>query len=287
MPLLTRAASRLVEDVEHPLHAEWIAFCVTQTPISMMPSPFRRSRHTFGGIPWWQWPREIRQRDTAALEELCTTLASEIACGKAIAFLFERQWAAIRAEAESRGIHVFGDLPIYVSHDSADVWANQSFFAVDEDGAAEWVAGVPPDLFSETGQLWGNPLYDWSKLKADGYRWWIDRIERALEWTPMIRLDHFRGFSAYYAIEGTADTAMGGTWIDGPGCQLFNALDRALGVQSYIAEDLGEIDDAVHELRRDSGMICMRILQFGLTDAHSISPSSRLSVGCGRLYWNA
>jgi 4-alpha-glucanotransferase len=183
-----------------------------------------------------------------------------------IAFLFEVQWLALLEHAAEHDVTLFGDVPIYVAHDSADVWAHRSIFDLTPDGLSREVAGVPPDAFSETGQLWRNPLYDWKALRTSGYAWWIRRVQRALDWTPMLRFDHFRGFVEYYAIPADAEDAVRGVWRTGPGGALFEALDEALGLRGLVAEDLGIVGDDVHRLRAHTRMLGMRVLQFGLAE---------------------
>jgi len=216
--------------------------------------------------PWTDWPEAYRDRDPEAMAQVRRDEKERLDIDAVIAFFFEHQWTEVRAAAESRGISIFGDLPIYVAHDSADVWAHRSLFELTASGERVEVAAVPPDAFSATGQLWGNPLYDWPVMAADNYAWWVRRIQRALEWTPLLRLDHFRGFSEYYSVDGTATIATEGRWRPGPGLLLFNALDRALGVGPFIAEDLGLIGPKVHQLRDESGMLGMRVLQFGVAE---------------------
>ena len=187
----------------------------------------------------------------------------EIALHRYTQFLFYRQWGALRKEARKRGISIIGDLAIFVAHDSADVWANQRYFKLDRRGEPLVVAGVPPDYFSPTGQRWGNPIYRWDALAADGYAWWIARARHALEQADIVRLDHFRGFEACWEIPGDKPTAEGGRWMEGPGVALFEAIQHALGETPFIAEDLGVITPAVDALRERFGFPGMRVMQFG------------------------
>ena len=185
-------------------------------------------------------------------------------------FLFFRQWGDLKRHANQHGIKLIGDLPIFVSSDSADVWANPEFFWLDEHRQPTVVAGVPPDYFSVTGQLWGNPLYNWEVLKQSGYRWWLDRLVASLEQVDTVRLDHFRGFEAYWEVPASEATAINGRWVAGPGADFFEAASRHLGRLPLIAEDLGLITPPVNALRRQFGMPGMRILQFafgGATEA--------------------
>jgi 4-alpha-glucanotransferase len=177
-------------------------------------------------------------------------------------FLFDRQWGELRRYANGRGIYLVGDVPIFVAHDSADVWAHQEIFELDEAGNPGVVSGVPPDYFSETGQRWGNPLYRWEVLEADGYRWWIGRFRRTLAMVDVARIDHFRGFESYWEVPAEKETALEGRWMTGPGARLFDAVRRELGPLPLIAEDLGIITPEVEALRDELGFPGMRVLQF-------------------------
>ena len=216
-----------------------------------------------GGKPWWQWERTIIRRDVRAMTRARTNLASDIAFWKYAQFLFFRQWENVREAARAHGIRIMGDVPIYVAADSADVWGNQDLFQLDEQRNPTVVAGVPPDYFSKTGQRWGNPLYRWDAMRESGFRWWIARVRTNLRFADVIRLDHFRGFAAYWEIPATEETAVHGRWMPGPGVALFDALREALGDLPLIAEDLGFITEDVHDLRNAIGVPGMKILQFG------------------------
>ncbi len=221
-------------------------------------------------VSWTEWPREIIERKPAALEAARRELAGEIDFRVYRQWLFFSQWDRVRREAGRRGIQIVGDVPIYVAFGSADVWANRRYFTVDEEGRRETVAGVPPDYFSATGQLWGNPLYRWDVLAADGYRWWIDRLRHNFRFADIVRIDHFRGFSAYWEVKASEPTAMNGRWVPGPGMALFSVLGRALGERPVIAEDLGTIDDDVKALLAATGCPGMRVLQFAFGDEDSL-----------------
>jgi 4-alpha-glucanotransferase len=186
-----------------------------------------------------------------------------------VQFLFFRQWERVRRAARERGVSVVGDIPIYVAHDSADVWARQGLFQLDAAGRPTAIAGVPPDYFSATGQLWGNPLYRWDVLKDEGYAWWIARIRACLAACDLLRIDHFRAFSAYWSVPATEKTALGGSWVPGPGRGLFDAARAALGPLPILAEDLGDIDDDVRELLAALSFPGMKILQFGFYGSDS------------------
>jgi len=217
------------------------------------------------GAPWWMWHSAIAMREPGALERVRTELDAEIRFHKFAQWLFFSQWAGVREAARARDITIMGDVPIYVAGDSADVWANRELFQLDDHGRPTVVSGVPPDYFSETGQRWGNPLYRWDVLHETGYRWWISRIRANLRFADLIRLDHFRGFAAYWEIPEHEPTAMHGRWVPGPGIALFDAIRTALGGLPLVAEDLGFITPEVHELRRAIDIPGMKILQFGFS----------------------
>lgn len=208
------------------------------------------------------WPRELASCNRAAVSKWDSEHTQNIEEIKAVQFFFAEQWTSLKKYVNSLGIDVIGDIPIFVAPDSADVWANQQFFQLDEHGVPENVAGVPPDYFSATGQLWGNPLYDWDAMKADNYSWWIARIRRVLQLVDCVRIDHFRGFEAYWSIPYGEPTAVNGKWIKGPGIDLFDAIKKSLGDIPVIAEDLGVITDEVRALRDGCGFPGMKVLQF-------------------------
>ncbi|NCB92733.1 MAG: 4-alpha-glucanotransferase [Clostridia bacterium] len=214
------------------------------------------------GALWTSWEEELRTQDPAAMKKMKEKLKDEIQFYRFIQFEFDKQWKKIKKYANKNGITIIGDLPIYVSLDSSDAWANPKLFQMDEKCRPTAVAGCPPDAFSETGQLWGNPLYDWKYHKTTGYRWWIRRMKRSLELYDTVRIDHFRGFSDYYSIPAEDDTAMNGHWEPGPGMDLFKALEAAISEMDVIAEDLGALDERVFELLEDSGYPGMKVLQF-------------------------
>lgn len=212
------------------------------------------------------WPRDVRTRQPEALKRLHTELADEIAFRKYIQYLFLKQWQQLKAYANERTISIIGDAPIFVSYDSSDVWANPDLYFLDGEGKPTAVAGVPPDFFSATGQLWGNPLYRWDKMAAQGYAWWIRRIKHTLATVDILRLDHFRGFEAYWEVPATEETAINGVWKPGPGVPFFEAVDKALGDLPIIAEDLGVITPEVEHLRDKFNMPGMKILHFAFGD---------------------
>lgn len=215
--------------------------------------------------PWWEWPEPLRDRDSAALRQVQESHAAAIEQARFEQFLFFRQWQALKAYANERNILLFGDIPIFVAADSADVWANRENFLIDETGRPQVVAGVPPDYFSETGQLWGNPHYDWAHLQANGFQWWIERLRTQEQLFDMVRVDHFRGFEAYWEIEYGAETAIDGRWVKAPGQALFETLSAAIELP-LIAEDLGIITEEVTALREHFSIPGMKILQFAFGD---------------------
>ncbi len=223
---------------------------------------FMALKEAHGLVIWLEWPRELALREPAALERARAELREEIECHKFIQFEFERQWCDLKAHCARNDIRIMGDMPIYVALDSADVWLNRELFELQEDGRPRVVAGVPPDYFSATGQLWGNPIYCWDAHARTGYAWWIARFRRALDVLDMIRLDHFRGFEAYYEIPAGEVTAVSGAWVKGPGAALFEAVQTALGDLPIVAENLGVITPEVEALRKQFDFPGMAILQF-------------------------
>jgi 4-alpha-glucanotransferase len=245
--------------VEHDDQAYWLEDWVLYAAI--------KSR--FGGWSWTRWDRELRVRDAAALRSVARELADEISYQRFLQFAFAHQLELLRSEARARNVDLFGDLPFYTAHDSADVWSHPELFELNGDGLPARVAGVPPDYFSDTGQLWGNPVYRWQQMESDGYGWWIERIQSNLRRVAVLRLDHFRGFAAYWEVEATAKTAAEGRWVPGPGRELFDVLRRTLGDLPLVAEDLGLITEDVEELRDDLDLPGMHVLQFAFGEAES------------------
>ena len=224
---------------------------------------FMALKRHFGMKPWTQWPdADIRLRRPGAVERYTRELEADIRLFTYIQFLFFRQWEALRAYAHEKGIGIIGDLPIYVAMDSADVWADPKSFQLDENNVPHEVAGVPPDYFSADGQLWGNPLYDWEAMKADGYQWWIRRISGASRLYDILRIDHFRGLESYWAVPYGETSAKIGRWVKGPGMDLLNVLTARFPNIQFIAEDLGYLTPEVQQLLRDSGFPGMKVLQF-------------------------
>lgn len=225
-----------------------------------------------GGAFWGCWPEALQRHLPHALGAARREHAEAIAVEVFAQFLFDQQWSALRAHARSRGVELVGDLPIFVARDSSDAWARPELFLFDAAGEPQVVAGVPPDSFSEDGQLWGNPLYDWAIHARTGYGWWIERTRRALQLADVVRIDHFRGFASYWEIPVEAETAAAGRWVPGPGMALFDAIRGALGEVPVVAEDLGELTDDVPILLEASGFPGMRILQFAFYDDDPLHP---------------
>ena len=214
------------------------------------------------GQPWFEWPRSIASREPKALAKALAGLTTEVENAKIIQFLFFRQWDKLRSRAKDLGIQIIGDIPIFVAHDSADVWVRPDLFRLDPDGRPPVIAGVPPDYFNADGQRWGNPLYNWDAHAREGYAWWISRLQKTLECVDQVRIDHFRGFAGYWEVPASDDTAINGSWKPGPGAALFKAIHSKLGDLPIIAEDLGEITPDVFELRDQFHLPGMRVLQF-------------------------
>ncbi|WP_314619215.1 4-alpha-glucanotransferase [uncultured Selenomonas sp.] len=222
--------------------------------------------------PWFEWKPDLKARKSQALDAARERLADEIGCQKFWQYLFDKEWTHLHEYARKKGVRIMGDMPIFVSHDSADVWANQSLFALNEDGTARLVAGVPPDYFSATGQLWGNPQYDWKAMKKDGYSWWKRRFEKIAALVDVVRIDHFRGFESYWEVDGKAKTAINGCWRKGPGKPFFDEMEKVTKGLSIVAEDLGIITNEVEKLRDECGYPGMKILHFclNLNEMHRV-----------------
>ena len=210
---------------------------------------------------WPEWKESVAKRDPSVMVGLKKTLDDDISFNQYVQYLFFKQWRSLKEYCHQRGISVVGDMPIYAAHDSADVWANREFFHLDDTGMPLLIAGVPPDYFSATGQRWGNPIYRWDALEKTGYKWWIDRFRTNMDLVDMVRVDHFRGFEAYWEIDASEPTAVRGRWTKGPGVALFKAIEAAMGKVAVIAEDLGVITPEVDALRDRLGFPGMRVLQ--------------------------
>lgn len=260
--LLHRSFARLRTQRSRELCQDFEAFCAEQRDWLEDYALFLALKAAHHGAPWAEWPAPLRQREPDALADARRALAQEVSFHSYTQFLFFRQWDALRQAAHARGLRIIGDLAIFVAHDSSDVWAHPELFALAPDGRPTVVAGVPPDYFSRTGQRWGNPLYRWDVLASKGYAWWIERVRQTRMLVDIIRLDHFRGFEAYWEIPESEPTAERGRWVPGPGPALFRAIEAALGEVPFIAEDLGLITPEVRSLQRELGFPGMRVLQF-------------------------
>ncbi|MCK6619458.1 MAG: 4-alpha-glucanotransferase [Calditrichaceae bacterium] len=263
IPLLMRAYRRFADRADERKKEEFQAFCRRHDPLWLEDfALFMALKEHFKGGSWNTWPEPLKLRQAGVLAEMKEQLGEKILAHKFLQYQFFKQWGALRRYANEKGILILGDIPIYVTYDSAEVWATQEKFLLDKEGNPIVVAGVPPDYFSETGQLWGNPIYNWELMEKEGFRWWIDRVRVTLECVDLARIDHFRGFEAYWAVPFTEKTAVNGKWIKGPDRALFDALTRALGDIPVVAEDLGLITPEVEALRDRYGFPGMKILQF-------------------------
>lgn len=262
MPILRKAYSNFSMNGTALEKIKFETFCQNSTLWLEDYALFMALKDHFGGKPWVEWDSDIKLREEKALEYYTNHLAEKIKFQKFIQYLFFKHWKEVKSYANSNYIKVVGDIPIFVAFDSADAWSNPDIFLFDEDRKPVKVAGVPPDYFSATGQLWGNPLYDWDKLKETGFQWWIDRIKSNLVLSDIIRIDHFRGFAAYWAVPYGETTAINGEWVPAPGKELFTAIRNALGTLPIIAEDLGLITPDVIDLRDSFEFPGMKILQF-------------------------
>ena len=239
-------------------------------------SLFMALKERFDGRPWTDWPEDIRLRRPEAMERYRKELAPEIAFQQYLQFQFITQWRTVLDYAHSRGIRIIGDTPIYVAMDSADTWSHPELFQLDENNVPTAVSGCPPDGFSPTGQLWGNPLYRWEYHEATGYAWWMSRLQYCFRLYDVLRIDHFRGFDEYYSIPYGETTAANGHWEKGPGLRLFDTMKRSLGTQQVIAEDLGYVTDSVRQLVRDTGFPGMKVLEFAFDSRDTGSASDYL-----------
>ena len=263
LPLLHEAAANFLTSANGESRNRYDNFCSENDWWMEDYVLFSVLRERFKEEAWNTWPEKIARRDANTIEQLRSDLKKPLDEERFLQFAFFEQWNALRSYCAKRGIRIIGDVSIFVSYDSADVWTYPELFRLKEDLSPSVVAGVPPDAFSETGQRWGNPLYDWDALRARGYDWWIGRMRWAIETCDIVRIDHFRGFEAYWEIPADEPTAVHGHWVEGPNASLFQALRNGLGKLPFIAEDLGYITRAVHDLRKALDIPGMKILQFG------------------------
>ncbi len=258
-PVLRKAANRFLKNPPK----EFIEYRKAESSFWLEDyALFMALKDAHGGRPWTEWEEALRFHDEAAVETARAVYAEDIAFYEVLQYLFMKQWKALKQYANDKDILIIGDLPIYVSLDSVDVWSAPQQFQLDENLDPTAVAGCPPDAFSDDGQLWGNPLFDWDYMDKEGYTWWIRRIQHVTNIYDKVRIDHFRGFAGYYAIPYGEATAKNGQWLTGPGIKLFRAIENALGPQDIIAEDLGFLTEDVRTLLKDSGYPGMRVLEF-------------------------
>ncbi|MGB9738329.1 MAG: 4-alpha-glucanotransferase [Chloroflexus sp.] len=264
--LLRQSFERFRSSRGTPLHQAYTRFCLENAEWLADYALFMAIKEAQGGGSWHNWTPDLRDRKPEALARIRCDLAVKIDFHQYVQFLFFRQWQSLKEYANRQGVIIIGDTPIFVADDSVDVWAHRDLFYVDAQGMPTVVAGVPPDYFSTTGQRWGNPLYRWDKMAATGYRWWVARMRQALTLYDVLRLDHFRGFEAYWEVPASAPTAVEGRWVKGPGADLFHVLRAELGDLPIIAEDLGLITPEVEELRLAFELPGMKVLHFAFGD---------------------
>lgn len=304
LPLLFEAAGNFLDRAatDSGLAAQWAeyeAFCQDEAHWLTDYALFAELRRQFNTGAWTVWPEPLRRREAQALADFSHRYSRSLAKERVLQFAFAKQWKALREAAASREVRILGDVAIFVNMDSADVWVHPELFELDEALQPIHVAGVPPDYFSPTGQRWGNPLYRWDVIAAQGYAWWVERMKRAHALYDIIRLDHFRGFEAYWSIPADEKTAVKGEWVKAPGAELFRTLEQALGSLPIVAEDLGLITPEVDALRTSFGMPGMKVMQFGFDSKgahihlpHRVTPDTVLYTGTHdndttQGWWNA
>lgn len=269
LPLIEEAAANFLDHATSAQKAGFQRFCEHNSTWLQDYAMFTVLRRRYEYASWHEWPVDLAKREHAAMNAVLNEYGRELAVEQVVQFFFNEQWCALRGYCAERKIRIMGDVAIFVSFDSADVWTHPELFELDEDLQPMRVSGVPPDYFSETGQRWGNPLYRWGLMQERGFDWWVARIRRSLTLYDVIRLDHFRGFEAFWSIPAEEETAMNGQWVKAPGHELFERLKEVFGTLPFVAEDLGLITPEVDELREHFGMPGMRILQFGFADRGS------------------
>jgi 4-alpha-glucanotransferase len=286
LPLIEEAAANFLDRAPDEARTRFHAFAAANSSWLADYAMFSVLRRVFEYKSWNEWPEEFALRRDEVMTLALKKYARELSIEQVIQFFFHEQWCALKSYCGERKVRILGDVAIFVSYDSADVWTNPEIFELDADGRPLRVSGVPPDYFSETGQRWGNPLYRWKLLEKRGFDWWVARIRRSLALYDMIRLDHFRGFEAFWSIPADEATAVNGVWVKAPGQALFNRLREVFGDLPFIAEDLGLITPEVDELRLHFGMPGMRVMQFGFSDRgghmhlpHSFVPNMVVYTG--------
>lgn len=269
LPLIEEAAANFLDHASDEAKARFHQFSQNNSSWLTDYALFSVLRRRFDYACWNDWPKEFAHRHEDAIAEALNTFSRELMIEEVVQFFFDEQWHSLRSYCAERKIRILGDVAIFVSFDSADVWRHPELFELDEEHNPIRVSGVPPDYFSETGQRWGNPLYRWHFMETRGFEWWVARIRRSLVLYDMIRLDHFRGFDAYWSIPAEEETAVNGVWVKAPGHGLFRRLKEVFSELPFVAEDLGVITPEVDELREFFGMPGMRVLQFGFSDRGS------------------
>jgi len=262
LKIINRACNHFINHAPPELRQEFEAFEQANAHWLADFTFFMAIKEANGGVSWNNWPAPLRRRDPKALRQFHDAHPEEVACHSIRQFLFFRQWQSLHQYANEKGIQIMGDIPIFVAYDSSDAWSHAELFYMDKKGSPTVVAGVPPDYFSSTGQLWGNPLYHWDVHEKSGFLWWIQRIRAVLSMVDIVRLDHFRGFAGYWEVPAGLPTAELGHWVPGPNRKIFEAIQTALGSLPIIAEDLGEITPDVIELRDHFGLPGMKVLHF-------------------------
>ncbi|MEM8642353.1 MAG: 4-alpha-glucanotransferase [Cyanobacteria bacterium P01_G01_bin.54] len=262
LPLLKKASQRFLKAAKPERLASFNAFCQSQADWLDDYALFMALKSANDSASWYDWKPKIAKRDPQALAQAQAQLKDEIFFHQYVQAEFFRQWSSLKQYANDNGVQIFGDIPIYVAHDSVDVWAHSDIFQLDEDGQPEAMAGVPPDYFSETGQLWGNPVYNWEVLQETKFKWWIGRIQGMLNYVDLMRIDHFRGFEAFWSVPGDETVATNGEWVEAPGAEFFQILQETLGDLPIVAEDLGVITPEVEALRDQFGFPGMKVLHF-------------------------
>jgi len=290
IPVLKKAAENFLSspaqadfELFKKTHSSWLDNYALFMNIKEFFDKKAQDEKLFGKLWNNYWPIELATCRPEAVAEWKRNNTEGIEIQKAIQYFFFRQWNALKVYANGKGISIIGDIPIFVASDSSDVWANQKQFQLNDDGTPKFVAGVPPDYFSATGQLWGNPLYDWDAMKKDGYAWWNDRIKSMLTMVDYIRVDHFRGFEAYWSIPADETTAINGKWIKGPDHDFFNHIKKSLGDLPILAEDLGLITKEVQDLRDDFNLPGMKVLQFAF-DANEAGKDGFINAFLPHMY---
>lgn len=267
-PVLYAIASKFEERATPEQKEQYLSFCA-QNSHWLEDYALYMTIKEQEGKSWQEWPPQLRKRRKLALDKVRENQAEQIKIHQVIQWFFSHQWERVREKAREAGVKILGDIPIFVALDSADAWAHPELFQFDRERRPTAVAGVPPDYFSETGQLWGNPLYRWEKHQTTRFRWWCDRIRSALRLYDMVRIDHFRGFASYWSVPAGDENAIGGKWIEAPGKRLFKALKREFPELPIVAEDLGDITPDVHELREQFELPGMKVLQFAFSDPNN------------------